>query len=116
MGPTAAGKTDLALALYAELPCEIISVDSALLYCGMDIGTAKPEAELLQRVPHRLIDILDPAESYSVARFCSDTLAAMREITAGGKIPLLVGGTMLYFRTLQQGLSELPEGDSAVRS
>ncbi len=116
MGPTAAGKTDLAIAISEKLPCELISVDSALVYRGMDVGTAKPEAEVLQRVPHRLIDILDPAEAYSVARFREDALAAMAEITAVGRIPLLVGGTMLYFRTLEQGLSRLPAADPALRA
>jgi tRNA dimethylallyltransferase len=116
MGPTAAGKTDLALALHERLACELISVDSALVYRGMDVGTAKPEAEVLQRAPHRLIDILDPAEAYSAARFREDALVAMAEITAAGRIPLLVGGTMLYFRALEQGLSELPPADEAVRA
>lgn len=116
MGPTAAGKTDLAVAMSEKLPCELISVDSALVYHGMDVGTAKPEAEVLQRVPHRLIDILDPAEAYSVARFREDALAAMAEITAVGRIPLLVGGTMLYFRALEQGLSRLPAADPALRA
>ncbi|MGV2464755.1 UNVERIFIED_CONTAM: tRNA (adenosine(37)-N6)-dimethylallyltransferase MiaA, partial [Pseudomonas aeruginosa] len=95
MGPTAAGKTDLAMALADALPCELISVDSALIYRGMDIGTAKPSRELLARYPHRLIDIRDPAESYSAAEFRADALAAMAEATARGRIPLLVGGTML---------------------
>lgn len=116
MGPTAAGKTDLAIALAETLPCELISVDSALVYRGMDVGTAKPEPEILQRAPHRLIDILDPAEAYSAARFREDALAAMAQITAAGRIPLLVGGTMLYFRTLEQGLSQLPAADAAVRA
>jgi tRNA dimethylallyltransferase len=116
MGPTAAGKTDLAIALAETLPCELISVDSALVYRGMDVGTAKPEPEILQRAPHRLIDILDPAETYSAARFREDALAAMAQITAAGRIPLLVGGTMLYFRALEQGLSQLPAADAAVRA
>lgn len=115
MGPTAAGKTDLALALYDQLPCEIISVDSALIYRGMDIGTAKPSIEMLNRYPHHLVDILEPTESYSAASFRVDALRAMDEITRAGKIPLLVGGTMLYFRALEKGLSELPPADSAVR-
>lgn len=115
MGPTASGKTDLAISLLEHLPCEIISVDSALVYKGMDIGTAKPDAETLARAPHRLIDIIDPAESYSAARFRDDALVEMAEITAAGRIPLLVGGTMLYYRALQQGLSKLPEGDAEVR-
>lgn len=115
MGPTASGKTELALGLAEALPCEIISVDSALVYRGLDIGTAKPDPEELARAPHRLIDICDPAEAYSAARFRADALGAMAEITAAGRIPLLVGGTMLYFRALQHGLSPLPDADPAVR-
>jgi tRNA dimethylallyltransferase len=115
MGPTASGKTDLAVSLVEELPCEIISVDSALVYRGMDIGTAKPDAETLARAPHRLIDILDPAESYSAADFSSDALREMAAISAAGKVPLLVGGTMLYFRSLYRGLSTLPAADDSVR-
>lgn len=116
MGPTASGKTDLALQLVGALPMEIISVDSALVYRGMDIGTAKPTAEELERAPHRLIDICDPSESYSAARFREDALREMAQITSAGRIPLLVGGTMLYFRALQYGLSELPEADPGVRA
>lgn len=116
MGPTASGKTDLALALAERLPCDLISVDSALVYRGMDIGTAKPSPEVLARYPHRLIDVCDPADAYSAARFREDALAAMAEITARGRIPLLVGGTMLYFRALQQGLSPLPKSDPALRA
>lgn len=116
MGPTASGKTDLAIALREHLPVELISVDSAMIYRGMDIGTAKPTPEELARAPHRLIDICDPAESYSAAQFCEDALREMREITATGRIPLLVGGTMLYFRALQSGLSRLPQADVAVRA
>lgn len=116
MGPTASGKTDLAVALVERLPCEIVSVDSALVYRGMDIGTAKPDAALLARAPHRLIDILDPAEAYSAARFRSDALREMAEITAAGRIPLLVGGTGLYFRALRHGLSTLPPADPLVRA
>ena len=115
MGPTASGKTALAIELVERLPCEIISVDSALVYRGMDIGTAKPERSELDRAPHRLIDICDPAEAYSAARFREDALAAMAEITAAGRIPLLVGGTMLYFRALEFGLSALPQADPKVR-
>ncbi len=115
MGPTASGKTDLAVQLVQQRPCEIISVDSALVYRGMDIGTAKPDAELLALAPHRLIDICDPREAYSAARFRDDALKAMAEITAAGRIPLLVGGTMLYFRALQYGLSELPVADAVIR-
>jgi tRNA dimethylallyltransferase len=98
MGPTAAGKTDLAIALHEHLGAEIISVDSALIYRGMDIGTAKPSAAELARAPHRLIDIRDPAEAYSAADFTRDARAAVAEITAAGKIPLLVGGTMRCWR------------------
>jgi tRNA dimethylallyltransferase len=116
MGPTASGKTDLAVSLVSELPCDIISVDSALVYRGMDIGTAKPDAETLAQAPHRLIDICDPAEAYSAARFRSDALREMAEISAAGRIPLLVGGTMLYFRALQQGLADMPEADPEIRS
>jgi len=116
MGPTAAGKTDLAVALQQYLGCELISVDSALIYKGMDIGTAKPSAQELQQAPHRLIDILEPTEAYSAANFRNDALAAMAEITAAGKIPLLVGGTMLYFRALEHGLADLPAADEQVRA
>ncbi len=116
MGPTASGKTELAMALADELPVELISVDSALVYRGLDIGTAKPSPEELVRYPHRLIDICDPAEAYSAERFRQDALQAMRDITAAGRIPLLVGGTMLYFRSLQYGLSPLPASDPAVRA
>ncbi len=115
MGPTASGKTGLAVELCQRFPVEIISVDSALVYRGMDIGTAKPDAETLKLAPHRLIDIRDAAEAYSAAEFCADALREMRSITAAGKIPLLVGGTMLYFRALEYGLSELPAADPQVR-
>lgn len=116
MGPTASGKTDLALALADALPCELISVDSALIYRGMDIGTAKPDKATLARYPHRLVDIRDPAESYSAAEFRSDALAAMADITARGRIPLLVGGTMLYYKALLEGLADMPGADPAVRA
>ncbi len=116
MGPTASGKTDLALRLAERLPCDIISVDSGMVYRGMDIGTAKPPPEVLTRAPHRLIDIRDPAEPYSAAQFCADALREMSEITQRGRIPLLVGGTMLYFRALEHGLSELPGADPALRA
>ncbi|KPY87998.1 tRNA (adenosine(37)-N6)-dimethylallyltransferase MiaA [Pseudomonas syringae pv. tagetis] len=116
MGPTAAGKTDLAMALTKVLPCELISVDSALVYRGMDIGTAKPSKAQLAEFPHRLIDILDPAQSYSAADFRSDALTAMAEITARGNIPLLVGGTMLYFKALLDGLADMPAADAQVRA
>lgn len=116
MGPTASGKTDLALQLADALPCEIISVDSALIYQGMDIGSAKPNAEILQKYPHHLIDILDPALSYSAAQFRRDALQAMTDITARGRIPLLVGGTMLYFKALTDGLALMPPADVQVRA
>ncbi|HHW7520156.1 tRNA (adenosine(37)-N6)-dimethylallyltransferase MiaA [Mannheimia haemolytica] len=116
MGPTASGKTDLAIALRQELPIEVISVDSALIYKGMDIGTAKPSKEELALAPHRLIDILDPAESYSAMNFHADALREMADITAQGKIPLLVGGTMLYYKALLEGLSPLPSADPAIRA
>ncbi|WP_159567371.1 tRNA (adenosine(37)-N6)-dimethylallyltransferase MiaA [Budvicia diplopodorum] len=115
MGPTASGKTALASALYKHLPVEVISVDSALIYRGMDIGTAKPTAAELLETPHRLIDIRDPAEAYSAADFRTDALKEMAAIVAAGRIPLLVGGTMLYFKALLEGLSPLPPADSAVR-
>lgn len=116
MGPTASGKTDLAIQLRQHLPVEVISVDSALIYKGMDIGTAKPGKEELALAPHRLIDILDPAESYSAMNFREDALREMTEISAQGKIPLLVGGTMLYYKALIDGLSPLPNADEKVRS
>jgi tRNA dimethylallyltransferase len=115
MGPTASGKTAVALRLARELPCEIISVDSAQVYKGMDIGTAKPGAALLREAPHHLIDVIEPHESYSAARFRDDALALMREITERDRIPLLVGGTMLYFQALTEGLNELPEADPMIR-
>jgi len=115
MGPTASGKTQLALALCERLPCEIVSVDSAQVYRGMDIGTAKPALSIRERVPHHLIDLCDPAQAYSAARFCADAARVVPEIRARGKIPLLVGGTMLYFRALQRGLSELPPADPEFR-
>ncbi|WP_421869840.1 tRNA (adenosine(37)-N6)-dimethylallyltransferase MiaA [Motiliproteus sp.] len=115
MGATATGKTDLAVRVAEQLPCDLISVDSALIYREMDIGTAKPDAELLARAPHRLIDIRDPAESYSAAEFRADALAEIEAIHAQGRIPLLVGGTMLYFKTLLEGLATLPKADPEVR-
>ena len=115
MGPTASGKTALACALSERFPVELVSVDSALVYRGMDIGTAKPDPATLARYPHALIDIRDPAEPYSAADFRADALAAMKDISARGKVPLLVGGTGLYFRALHQGLSNLPEADPAIR-
>ncbi len=115
MGPTASGKTDLAIHLHRHLPVELISVDSALVYRGMDIGTAKPSERELAEAPHRLIDICSPAEVYSAARFRADALREMAQITAAGRVPLLVGGTMLYYRALQYGLSNLPAADRVVR-
>lgn len=115
MGPTAAGKTALALELHEAFPVEIISVDSSQVYRGMDIGTAKPTRDEQARAPHRLIDIRDPAESYSAAEFCTDALREMEAITRAGKIPLLVGGTMFYFHALEFGLSDLPSADPEVR-
>ena len=115
MGPTGAGKTDLAARLVAQFPLEIVSVDAAMVFRGMDIGTAKPSPELLARAPHHLIDLIDPAESYSAARFLADAGAAMEAIVARGRAPLLVGGTMLYFRALQSGLARLPAADPAIR-
>ncbi len=116
MGPTASGKTALAIRLRQTLPVELISVDSALVYKGMDIGTAKPDAHELSQAPHRLLDIIDPAQAYSAADFRRDALKEMAEIVAGGRIPLLVGGTMLYFKALLEGLSPLPSADAAVRA
>lgn len=116
MGPTASGKTALACALAERFAVELVSVDSALVYRGLDIGSAKPDAATLARHPHALIDIRDPAEPYSAADFRVNALAAMRAITARGRVPLLVGGTGLYFRALQQGLSALPEADAELRA
>ena len=115
MGPTASGKTDLAVALAQQGSYEIISVDSALIYRNMDVGTAKPDAELLAKAPHHLINMLDPKESYSAADFRRDALELMADITARGRIPLLVGGTMMYFKMLQQGMASLPTADAAIR-
>lgn len=115
MGPTASGKTDLAIFLTEHFPIDIISVDSALVYRGLDIGSAKPSAEELAKAPHRLIDVADPTDAYSAARFRKDALKEIAEIIAAGRIPLLVGGTMLYFRALLDGLSTLPESDEATR-
>ena len=115
MGPTGSGKTELAASLVAQLPLAIVSVDAAMVYRGMDIGTAKPSRELQARAPHRLIDLIDPAESYSAARFIADANVAMKEIAAEGDAALLVGGTMLYFRALQSGLARLPAADPEIR-
>ena len=116
MGPTASGKTAVALAIASRLPCEIISVDSALVYRGMDIGTAKPTPAERAVAPHHLIDILEPTAAYSVMQFRSDALALIARIQARGRLPLLVGGTMLYFKGLQDGLDTLPPADAAIRS
>lgn len=116
MGPTGAGKTDLAMALAAHHPVEIVSVDSAMVYRGMNIGTGKPDAATLARFPHHLVDILDPAQSYSAGQFVRDARRLIAAIHERGHIPLLVGGTMLYFRALRRGLAELPEADAAVRA
>ena len=116
MGPTASGKTALAIELRRHFPVDIISVDSALVYRGMDVGTAKPDAETQALAPHALIDILDPTQSYSAAEFREDALAEMARIAGRGRVPLLVGGTMLYFRALQRGLAVLPPADPAVRA
>jgi tRNA dimethylallyltransferase len=116
IGPTASGKSALAMALANRFPIEIISVDSAQVYRGMNIGTAKPSAAERAAVPHHLIDIIDPTESYSAARFGADALSLMKQVTERGRLPLLVGGTMLYFRALREGLSELPESDAQVRA
>ena len=115
MGPTASGKTGLAVDLYSKLPIELVSVDSALVYRDMDIGTAKPDAATLAKAPHALVNIIPPTEAYSAANFRNDALRLMADITARGKIPLLVGGTMLYFKALQGGLSNLPEANQDVR-
>ena len=115
MGPTASGKTDLAVELVEKLPCDIISVDSSLVYRGMDIGTAKPDAATLARAPHRLIDIREPSEPYSAADFRRDALGEMVEISDRGRIPLLVGGTMLYFKVLREGIAPLPSGNPELR-
>lgn len=116
MGPTASGKTAAALEIARHLPCEIISVDSALVYRGMNVGTAKPSAEELAAVPHHLIDIIDPAQTYSVAQFRTDAIRLIEDISARGKLPLLVGGTMLYFKSLLRGLDDLPSADPAIRA
>lgn len=116
MGPTASGKTDLAVELVERLNAEIISVDSAMVYKGMDIGSAKPSAEELARAPHRLIDICDPADPYSAARFRDDALREMEDIVSQGKTPLLVGGTMLYYKALLEGMHNLPDSNPEVRA
>ena len=116
MGPTASGKTQLAIELCERYPAEIISVDSAMVYKGMNIGTAKPSAEILRQAPHRLIDFLDPAQPYSAAAFRIDAIREINDILAQQKIPLLTGGTMMYFKTLKNGLADLPSADEEVRA
>jgi len=116
MGPTASGKTALAMQLHEHLPCDIISVDSALVFKGMNIGTAKPTAEELDKYPHRLIDLIDPALRYSAADFCKDALIEIDRIRDQGRIPLLVGGTMMYFKSLIEGISPLPEANTDIRA
>jgi tRNA dimethylallyltransferase len=116
MGPTASGKTAVSMALADRFPVELVSVDSAQVFIDMDAGTAKPDRATLARYPHRLIDLITPEQRYSAAQFRRDALAAMAEITATGKVPLLVGGTMLYFRTLRDGLAELPQADAELRA
>lgn len=115
MGPTAAGKTDIALHVAAEFPVEIISVDSAMVYRGMDIGTGKPGAAVLERYPHHLVDIRDPADAYSAGQFARDAAVLIKAISARGRVPLLVGGTMLYYRALLHGIAEMPPADIAFR-
>jgi len=116
MGPTASGKTAVGMALADRFPVELISVDSAQVFIDMDVGTAKPDPATLARYPHRLIDLITPEESYSAARFRADALTAMAEITAAGKVPVLVGGTMMYYRALLHGLADLPQADAALRA
>src|SRR5512140_960402 len=116
MGPTASGKTAAAFDLVDRFPVEIVSVDSAQVFRDMDIGTAKPDRATLARYPHHLIDLVTPEQSYSAARFRDDALRVMAEITARGKVPLLVGGTMLYFKALRQGLADLPQADAGLRA
>lgn len=116
MGPTASGKTPLAVEMVKRFPCEIISVDSAMVYRGMNIGTAKPDAASLKIAPHRLIDFLDPSEAYSAGQFRLDALKEIEDIHAADKIPLLTGGTMMYFKILQQGIARLPVADASIRA
>lgn len=116
LGPTASGKTALAMQLADRYPVELISVDSAQVFRDMNVGTAKPDVETLRRYPHHLIDLISPEESYSAAQFCKDALKVMAEVTARGKVPLLVGGTMLYYKALTEGLADLPQADPAMRA
>ena len=115
MGPTASGKTDLALAIHEKYPVDLISVDSALVYRGMDIGTAKPDADTLRQAPHALIDIIEPDEVYSAGQFCDDALRLMAQSVENQRLPLLVGGTMLYFNALQKGMADMPDVPDAVK-
>jgi tRNA dimethylallyltransferase len=116
MGPTASGKTDVAIRLCERFPLDVVSVDSALVYRGMDIGTAKPDAEVLRRTPHRLIDIRDPEQSYSAGEFVRDARIEIERISGSGRVPLLVGGTMMYFRALTAGMADLPAADAGIRA
>ena len=116
VGPTAAGKTDLALELVQEFPLEIVSMDSAMVYCGMDIGTAKPDAATLRRAPHRLLDIREPEEPYSAGDFVRDASVEIARSRAAGRVPLLVVGTMMYFRALTEGIASLPSADPSLRA
>ena len=116
MGPTASGKTALAVELVQRFPCDIVSVDSALVYRGMDIGTAKPDLATRRLAPHRLVDIRDPAEAYSAGQFRADARREIAAIHQSGRMPLLVGGTMLYFRALERGLADLPVADPSLRA
>ncbi len=116
MGPTASDKTEVAVRLCERYPFGIVSVDSALVYRGMDVGTAKPDTALLRRAPHRLIDIREPEETYSAGEFVRDAIEAMSDIEAQGQIPLLVGGTMMYFRALTRGIATLPKADEGIRA
>ena len=115
MGPTAAGKTDLAMSLAERFPLEIVSVDSAMVYRGLNIGSGKPDAATLQRFPHHLVDILDPSQAYSAGQFVRDARNVIAAVHSRGKVPLLIGGTMLYFRALRGGLAELPGADPEIR-
>ena len=116
VGPTACGKTELALRVAERLPVEIVSMDSAMVYRGLDIGTAKPSREIRARIPHHLVDILDPSEAYSAGRFARDARAAVEEIARRGKLAMIVGGTLLYLRALRDGLAELPHANASVRA
>ena len=116
LGPTASGKTAMAMQLADQYPVELVSIDSAQVFRDMNVGTAKPDAETLAKYPHHLVDLISPEESYSAARFCEDALRVMAEITARGKVPLIVGGTMLYYKALTEGLADMPKADAAIRA